>query len=114
MTQVSTNKETWQEIQEITVLENGLLISSLDKLIGVERLLAYPHPFGRPVLFDYKISLDGGVTYYPPHNIPSINAGDHIRMFTDDGFIYFDYYNAGGGSATQITFRYRLYVVEVK
>ncbi len=111
---VNTIKQTFEEVDEITLIETGQLIASLDKIIGSERLLAVAHNLHVPVFFDYKISFDGGVTFYPPHVAPSINANDHCRMFADDSFLYFDYYNAGGGTATQCTWRYRLFIIETK
>jgi hypothetical protein len=111
---LSTIKQSWQEVDEIILQETGELVTSLDKVIGSERLLSIAHSFGRPVFFDYKISLDGGTTFYPPFEVPHINSHDHLRMFADDQFLYFDYYNNGGGTATQVTWRYKIYVIEAK
>lgn len=111
---VDTLKEIWQEIDEITLVENGQQVTSLDKVVGSERLLSVAHNFKRPLFFDYKISLDGGTTFWPPHQVVSTNPNEYFRMFADDQFLYFDYYNNGGGTATQCIWRYRLYVVEAK
>lgn len=111
---VNTVKESWEEVNEITLTDSGQLAESLDKVVGSERLLAVAHSLHTPLFFDYKISIDGGVTFYPPHNVPSVNAADHFRMFTDDSFLYFDYYNAGGGTATSVIYRYRLFVIETR
>lgn len=107
-----TLKQNFEEVQEITILENGQLITSLDKLVGSERLLSVAHNFNVPLFFDYKISVDGGTTFWSPEQILTVSSGEYFRMFTSDGFLYFDYY--GGGTSSQCIWKYRLYVIEAK
>lgn len=74
-----------------------------------------PHPLGKAPFTDFKVSVDGGVTFFPVYG--DLTEGDldtalvAFYMYADKDNIYFHYLNESGATpAVEAIFQYRLWV----
>ncbi len=82
------------------------------------QLESITHPFGLTPLIDYKISVDGGTTFFSPTSYREVGVTfSIISCYADDSYIYFSVNNNGSNPALNseynIVYQYRAYVTEI-
>lgn len=109
-----TVKTGMQEVQEI-ILGRGKYPMSVPANTQ-QQLESRAHGIrNKTPFYDYKISNDGGVTFWPPSQFQTIDSLIYVDMFVDDTNIYFSYHYSSGApanAALSLVFQYKLYVTE--
>lgn len=69
-----------------------------------------PHPFGKAPFADFKVSVDGGVTFLPAYG-DATDSQVTYYVYADRDNVYFHYLNESGSTpAVNAIFQYRLWV----
>lgn len=111
----NTFQDGFVEAEEIVLAKNTTTLSV--PASTQEKEVIVPHNLGITPFFDYKISPDGGVTYYPPANLPTFegNPSTTIQCYTDETDLHIVYtYRDSPPPASSRSFLidWKLYVTE--
>lgn len=108
-----TVSEGLQEIEEIVLLRKTYSMSVAANTAS--QLESQAHPLKLTPFFDYKISSDGGLTFWPPSQFQTLNSLIYAELFVDNNNVYFSYHYSSGSpanAALSLVFQYKLYVTE--
>lgn len=101
-----------QEVQEI-ILRRGSYPMSItaNKQQQIDTLA---HGLKLTPFIDYKISSDGGTTFWPPAQFQTIDSLIYAQAFTDNNNIYFSYHYSGtpANPVLSLVFQYKLFITE--
>jgi hypothetical protein len=109
-----TTSEGLVELQEI-VLFRGTYAMSVPANTQ-QQLESRAHNLKLTPFYDYKISNDGGTTFWPPSQFQTLSGGlIYVDMFVDNTTLYFSYHYSSGApanAALSLLFQFKLFVTE--